>query len=128
MAQVVVAEVRGYLCDPINTTRQCCSDQRCSHRLVVRSPPFQGGSTGSNPVGSTKSKLRATLSSSVKQKSAIVRGFLCFYSSLPFSILQPVSLNCPLCCPLGQSKGVQRTMLCSFLGLHHAASSPFLSS
>lgn len=28
-----------------------------SHRLVVRSPPFQGGSTGSNPVGSTKSKI-----------------------------------------------------------------------
>ncbi len=25
----------------------------CSYRLVVRSSPFHGGSTGSNPVGST---------------------------------------------------------------------------
>ncbi len=29
----------------------------CTHRLVVRSPLFQGGSTGSNPVGCTRSFL-----------------------------------------------------------------------
>ena len=26
---------------------------KCSHGLVVMSPPFHGGHTGSNPVGST---------------------------------------------------------------------------
>lgn len=31
-----------------------------SHRLMVRSPPFQGGSTGSNPVGIT-SRHRFTM-------------------------------------------------------------------